>query len=411
MLTGKVPFDGPGMTVLLAHIGQPPPSARELNPGLDPQLDALLLKLMAKDPADRFQSAEALADALERAGGGRPRLSASGDALAAEASPPYLPASVDEPINESLLAVEPAPPVGAASRDSSLPAAQVSELPVVPRRRGGWVVLGGLAAVAVAAAAAVMFFQERGDTPPPAEAAATVAEAPPRDPPRVEPAAPENKPPAPALSPEPPGDLRTVTVGEEGYAIRARVPRSPRIGESYLLTFDVIDPSGRPLGEPHLRAIVELPDDREESIQAPAVAGAPGRFSVERTFAAAGRHHVHLYPSPSQSDLHIWFDVMVADANGKIPERSVARPPKKKRASPLATSGIRMVAPEPPPPPLAEPAGGTAESDPYHDDRVEDPQPLPLPEPPEGGTRPPAGPEGHPPAPTPRHAQAEPRWT
>jgi serine/threonine protein kinase len=373
MLTGKVPFDGAGMTVLLAHIGQPPPSARSLVPSLDPQLDALLGKLLAKDPADRYQSAEELADALERAGGGRTRLGSSSEATAGEASPPHLAAApVDEPVGASLLEVD----VGSApaSRDSSLPAAQVSELPVVPRRRGGWLVAGGLAAVG-AAAAAVMFFQQRGDATPPAEpSAAPVAEAPPREPPAPEPPGRDPTPPAPAAPPE---DLRTVTVGEGGYAIRAQVPRNPRVDETYVLTFDVLDPSGAPLAAPTLSASVELPSDKEESFLAAAAAGTAGRYTVERRFVEAGHHHVHVFPSPAEPEMHIWFDIPVADANGKIPEHRPA--PKKKPRSTLAAR------PSAPPPPPAEPEPPPPAQPPAETSLVEDepPKALPPAEPPQ----------------------------
>ncbi|MGD8627328.1 MAG: protein kinase, partial [Anaerolineae bacterium] len=66
MLTGVVPFDDPSPTsVALQHVTQAPPSPRELNPRLSPEVEAVLLKALSKSPGARFQSGAALIDALE----------------------------------------------------------------------------------------------------------------------------------------------------------------------------------------------------------------------------------------------------------------------------------------------------------------------------------------------------------
>jgi WD40 repeat protein/predicted Ser/Thr protein kinase len=64
LLTGHLPFDG-SIAYLFAQIltEQPmPPAARR--PGLDPRLEQVCLKAMAKNVADRYPSMEALAEAL-----------------------------------------------------------------------------------------------------------------------------------------------------------------------------------------------------------------------------------------------------------------------------------------------------------------------------------------------------------
>jgi serine/threonine protein kinase len=64
MLTGNVPFDGSVMEVAIAHCITAPTPPSERRPGIDPKLDAIVLRAMQKKPADRYPGARALADAL-----------------------------------------------------------------------------------------------------------------------------------------------------------------------------------------------------------------------------------------------------------------------------------------------------------------------------------------------------------
>ncbi|MDZ4865383.1 MAG: protein kinase [Gemmatimonadota bacterium] len=66
MLTGHPPFHGltPQQT-LAAHVTQAPVSATQRRPGISPALDALIMRCLAKRPADRYQTADDLVAALE----------------------------------------------------------------------------------------------------------------------------------------------------------------------------------------------------------------------------------------------------------------------------------------------------------------------------------------------------------
>jgi serine/threonine-protein kinase len=64
-LTGRLPFtgDNPG-TVVLAHLSEAPPDPRMLLPALPDHVALAILRALAKDPAERYQTAGALAAAL-----------------------------------------------------------------------------------------------------------------------------------------------------------------------------------------------------------------------------------------------------------------------------------------------------------------------------------------------------------
>ncbi|HYH61944.1 MAG TPA: PASTA domain-containing protein [Solirubrobacterales bacterium] len=67
-LTGRVPFDADtAVAIALKQISEPPVPPRQLNPEIPPALDAVVLKALQKDPADRFSSATEFLRALDEA--------------------------------------------------------------------------------------------------------------------------------------------------------------------------------------------------------------------------------------------------------------------------------------------------------------------------------------------------------
>ena len=68
-VTGRVPFEGETTWALIAkHLEEEPPDPRSLNPEVPEPMAKVILKAMAKDAADRYQSAGEMHDALERVG-------------------------------------------------------------------------------------------------------------------------------------------------------------------------------------------------------------------------------------------------------------------------------------------------------------------------------------------------------
>ena len=67
-VTGRPPFAGATLYDLMhAHVEQPPPIARQLRPDLPIEIEHVITIALAKDPARRFESAGAMAVALEAA--------------------------------------------------------------------------------------------------------------------------------------------------------------------------------------------------------------------------------------------------------------------------------------------------------------------------------------------------------
>ena len=77
MLTGELPYqaDDPIATAM-KHLNEPLPHPAKVNPEVPEELDALVVKLLAKEPEDRYASAATLAEDLRRVRNGLPPLAA-----------------------------------------------------------------------------------------------------------------------------------------------------------------------------------------------------------------------------------------------------------------------------------------------------------------------------------------------
>jgi eukaryotic-like serine/threonine-protein kinase len=93
MLTGRVPFEvETPADVPVRHEGGPPPHPREVNPEVPEGTDALIMRLLATDPEDRYGSAGRLTKDLRRVRDGLSPVDALGDdATTAALAAPILP--------------------------------------------------------------------------------------------------------------------------------------------------------------------------------------------------------------------------------------------------------------------------------------------------------------------------------
>jgi eukaryotic-like serine/threonine-protein kinase len=102
MLTGRVPFEGESaVTIALKQVSEQPVAPSQLNPAVTPALEAVVMRALAKDPAQRYPDADAFIAALQ--GQEVPAAPPTDATAIAAAPPPPPPVLAREP-------VAPAPP-------------------------------------------------------------------------------------------------------------------------------------------------------------------------------------------------------------------------------------------------------------------------------------------------------------
>jgi serine/threonine-protein kinase len=84
MLTGHVPFTGDTpVEIAMKHLSDPPRPPSTIRPDVSPDLDMIVLRALAKNPDDRFQTAEEMDAELARVAGGRSVTTETADAATA----------------------------------------------------------------------------------------------------------------------------------------------------------------------------------------------------------------------------------------------------------------------------------------------------------------------------------------
>jgi len=104
LLTGQVPFDGATAAVIMTrHLTDPVPSVRALNPNITSGCDRIIQKLMQKDPRDRYKSASALVEDIERLTNGAVEVvktSAKPSKSSKAPAPVVTPPTAERPVRE-----------------------------------------------------------------------------------------------------------------------------------------------------------------------------------------------------------------------------------------------------------------------------------------------------------------------
>ncbi len=73
LVTGVLPYEAETpLAIILKHLNEPIPATKALNPNLPDEVDQIIRRLLAKDPTDRYQTANAVIADLDRFAEGKP---------------------------------------------------------------------------------------------------------------------------------------------------------------------------------------------------------------------------------------------------------------------------------------------------------------------------------------------------
>jgi eukaryotic-like serine/threonine-protein kinase len=200
VVTGARPFQGDSeYSIMAAHLQKNPPPPIQISPNLPSGLNEVILQALEKDPAMRFQTADAFRNALLYA-------CKPAAAAAATAAPPSAATVKPQP-------VMPAPPPAAVQAGSS--------------HRGLWIGVGALVVLVVIVFGAMQLPKfrksaaENAPDQPPATSSPAAAPSP-----EITPAAPSAETAAPAASaPSPVAPIASAPVQTSGVASPAAQPR------------------------------------------------------------------------------------------------------------------------------------------------------------------------------------------
>lgn len=158
MAVGHPPFEADTpVAVMLKHVHDPLPLPRLRNPDLPEPLESVILKALAKDPEDRYQSAGAMVEALRKAVDVAQKMTAP--------AAPAQPAQIEQPGEPDATTVTPpaAPPVVQSPAGEAIPSPSDALVAVTGGRPSLWRFLGIGAVIVVVALIAAIVLLTRGD--------------------------------------------------------------------------------------------------------------------------------------------------------------------------------------------------------------------------------------------------------
>jgi len=140
MLTGKVPFTGDSaIEIAMKHLNDAPKPPSKIRPEIPEELDQVVLRALAKNPEDRYQTAEEFSEDLHRVEAGlplAPETSEAATALLAGAAIPLATDGSTEVLAGTAVTQPQGPPAPPAARTPQPPYGGYYDEP--PRKRRRW---------------------------------------------------------------------------------------------------------------------------------------------------------------------------------------------------------------------------------------------------------------------------------
>jgi serine/threonine-protein kinase len=263
MLTGRVPFEGTGVEVVVAHLARSAPPVRTLAPAVTAQLEAIVMRCLAKRVSDRFETATELARALAAVEMGTPTVRAR-----RVSSGPPEPRPAPSPIAATVLA-------GAAE--------------TAPRRRIGRV-LGALAAIAVVGGGLAfgIAWQSTSD-------AAAQAPGPTPVPTPAPDRGDQGSGGAPGAEPKP-APTRALIVDDGGLSMRVVVPEAIPVGQPVRFALEIWDADGNPVDAAEIVVTVESEAGDARGFAATRAGLGRTVFAFTTRFGTPGRYKLRVFP-------------------------------------------------------------------------------------------------------------------
>jgi serine/threonine-protein kinase len=150
MLTGRVPFTGDAaVEIAMKHLSAIPEPPSKLRPEISHDLDAVVMRALAKDPADRYSSAEEMDADLARVARGASVSNKTEEAMTSVLAGSGISTAMTSIVPREALTPPPAPP----------PYRPPSYYEDGGRRRSRWPMILGLFAIAVIAAGGYLIYE------------------------------------------------------------------------------------------------------------------------------------------------------------------------------------------------------------------------------------------------------------
>jgi serine/threonine-protein kinase len=301
MLTGTVPFDGTGVEVVVAHLARSVQPVRALAPDVPPELEAIVMKCLAKRVSDRWPTAAELARALAGVDTG----TRSPRAKRVSNLPPLgaaLPSAASSSARRKPTANE---REGASTRSrigraQTAPAAHGGARAPARRSSRTGLVATAVAAVAIAGTAFALGFADRDRaTAAPGDGddgAARVGDG-------------SGSAPAPEPDPEP---TRALIVDDGGLTMRVAIPKLIAVGAPVRFALEIWDEDGAPVAAPEIVVTVEAESGDSRGFAATRAGLGRSVFAFTTRFTEPGRYKLRVFPPIGDATFVVDLDVVPA---------------------------------------------------------------------------------------------------